>query len=572
MPALVARARAARPRRRPGSTARSSCWTTHGLPTSTRCRTRSTAARAARRSSTSSSTCPTSTATTCARSPLRARRQLLKALLDEQGTEHVRFSADFEADPASDPESACRMNLEGVIAKRADAPYVSRRTETWLKLKCQQRQEFVVCGYTDRSDGAAAGRQPAARRASPNGELVSAGSVGTGWDADEAARSCKRKLSKLEIAKPPFAAGAAKPGRWSKRAAGSERWVEPRAGRRGGVRRVDARRPDPPRVFVALRADKPAQRDRARDGQADRRAAPVQAPPARPPSGGIKVSNPERVIDPSTGLTKLDLVRYYESVADWILPHLKGRPVLAGARPDGHRPASCSSRSTTRRSASPASRSSTRRCGRAMPRCSRSATAQALVERGADERDRVPHLELDREEHRQARPHDLRPRPRRGHDAGSTCRRRRCWCARCCPSSACEAWLKTSGGKGLHVVVPLAPRSTTTPSRASRRRSCSTWRGRSRRASSPRAAPSNRVGRIFVDYLRNGHGATTAAAFSARARPGLGVSMPVAWDELAKLKSGAQWTIATAREYLSASSRRTRGRTTGRRSRRWPRP
>ncbi|MEO7241574.1 MAG: ATP-dependent DNA ligase, partial [Variovorax sp.] len=69
-----------------------------------------------------------------------------------------------------------------------------------------------------------------------------------------------------------------------------------------------------------------------------------------------------------------------------------------------------------------------------------------------------------------------------------------------------------------------------------------------------KSGPANRIGKLFVDYLRNGHGATTAAAFSARARPGLGVSMPVSWDDLPKLKSGSQWTIATAREHLSFQS------------------
>ncbi|RYH58664.1 MAG: ATP-dependent DNA ligase, partial [Alcaligenaceae bacterium] len=113
------------------------------------------------------------------------------------------------------------------------------------------------------------------------------------------------------------------------------------------------------------------------------------------------------------------------------------------------------------------------------------------------------------------------------------------------------SWLKTSGGKGLHVVVPLAPRydydtvkgfsqaivqhlAKTIPSRFV-----------------AKSGPSNRVGKLFVDYLRNGHGATTAAAFSARARPGMGVSMPVAWEDLAALKSGSQWNVRTARDHLS---------------------
>jgi bifunctional non-homologous end joining protein LigD len=114
-----------------------------------------------------------------------------------------------------------------------------------------------------------------------------------------------------------------------------------------------------------------------------------------------------------------------------------------------------------------------------------------------------------------------------------------------------ESWLKTSGGKGLHVVVPLAPRrgydSVKDFSQATVRHIARTIPQRF--VDKPGAA--NRVGRIFIDYLRNGRGATTALAFSARARPGLGVSMPVAWDELMALSGGAQWSIATAREHLS---------------------
>ena len=114
-----------------------------------------------------------------------------------------------------------------------------------------------------------------------------------------------------------------------------------------------------------------------------------------------------------------------------------------------------------------------------------------------------------------------------------------------------ECWLKTSGGKGLHVVVPITPKlnyeTVKSFSEAVVQHLARVIPSRFVASS----GPANRIGKIFVDYLRNGHGATTAAAFSARARPGMGVSMPVAWDELPALKGGNHWTIATAREHLS---------------------
>jgi bifunctional non-homologous end joining protein LigD len=117
-----------------------------------------------------------------------------------------------------------------------------------------------------------------------------------------------------------------------------------------------------------------------------------------------------------------------------------------------------------------------------------------------------------------------------------------------------EAWLKTSGGKGLHVVVPLAPQlgyeAVKSFSQAFVRHLAKTIPERF----SATSGASNRVGKIYVDYLRNGLGQTTAAAFSARTRPGMGVSMPVSWEQLGELKSGAQWTVQTAREYLSFQS------------------
>jgi bifunctional non-homologous end joining protein LigD len=114
-----------------------------------------------------------------------------------------------------------------------------------------------------------------------------------------------------------------------------------------------------------------------------------------------------------------------------------------------------------------------------------------------------------------------------------------------------QSWLKTSGGKGLHVVVPLAPRHDWATVKGFSQAVVQHLAGVIPARFVAKSGPANRVGKIFVDYLRNNHGATTVAAYSARARPGLGVSMPVPWDMLETLRSGAQWTIATAREHLS---------------------
>jgi bifunctional non-homologous end joining protein LigD len=117
-----------------------------------------------------------------------------------------------------------------------------------------------------------------------------------------------------------------------------------------------------------------------------------------------------------------------------------------------------------------------------------------------------------------------------------------------------QSWLKTSGGKGLHVVVPLTPRDDWDTVKAFAQAAVQHLAQVIPQRFTARMGAAHRVGRIFVDYLRNNHGATTAAAYSARSRAGLGVSMPVAWDELAALKRSDQWTVRTAREHLSFQS------------------
>jgi bifunctional non-homologous end joining protein LigD len=479
--------------------------------------------------------------------PLKERRALLQHIVETHGGERVRFSAAFAADPASLLKSAAALGLEGIIAKRADARYMSGRSDAWLKLKCSARQEFVIGGYTLRAGSSTEVGSLLLGYHDAGGGLQHAGGVGTGWTSETAA-DLLRRLAKIEVATPPFEAGAMAPGRWSKRAGVVEHWVQPTLVAEisfadwtpdGHVRHA---------VFHGLRHDKSA-------GEITRESSVVPAPPkvTAEASGArstmLRVTHAERVIDPSTGLTKLELVRYYESVAEWMLPHLKARPVSLVRGPNGVAGQLFFQKHDDKLSI-PGLRELDPALWPDHAALLEVPSAQALVNAAQMNviefhtwNSTVEHID-----HPDRMVFDLDP----GEGVGWPRVQEAALLTRTLLTElGLQSWLKTSGGKGLHVVVPIVPKldydavkafsqavvvhlARTIPSRFV-----------------AKSGPGNRVGKVFVDYLRNGHGATTAAAFSARARPGLGVSMPVSWDELAAVKSGAQWSIATAREYLS---------------------
>ena len=487
------------------------------------------------------------------RLPLHQRRTLLRQVLEARGAgDRIRFSEDFPGDVASVLAQVCQLKLEGVIAKRPDAPYLSERTESWLKLKCSQRQEFVIGGFVDRTGAAAEVGSLLLGVHNDDGQLVYAGNVGTGWDG-KTARELHRKLSQLEIDESPFdVRDPGGRGRWSRRtAAAVERWVEPRLVAEvtfaewtpdGHVRHAS---------FKGLRDDKAAAEIvRERSAEIATAPAPAAAPArATPKTPTTKVSNPDRIIDPSTGLKKLDLVRYYESVADWILPHLIGRPVSLVRGPTGVGGELFFQKHGDKLGI-PGIRELDASLWPGHLPLLEIANVQALV--GAAQMNVIELHTWNSTVGNIDKPDrvvfDLDP----GEGVAWTQLQEAAVLTHTMLSElGLRSWLKTSGGKGLHVLVPLAPRldydnvngfakavvqhlAATIPSRFV-----------------AKSGASNRTGRIFVDYLRNGHGATTAAAYSARARPGLGVSMPVAWEALSSLKSGAHWTIATAREHLS---------------------
>ena len=478
--------------------------------------------------------------------PLASRRAVLQQLLNERQSETIRFSQSFDATPAAMLGAACQMGLEGVIVKRADAPYVAGRTETWMKLKCQHRQEFVVVGFTDR---AGSGKEVGGLLLGyhEDGALRFAGSVGTGWGA-ATGRALHALLTKLEVAQPAVDPSDAKPGRWSKRAAGSERWVEPVT-----VVEVAFAEWTPDRrvrhaVFRGLRTDKPAAlivRERAKTPAG---ATPAPSLRAKPPASTVKITHPERVIDPSTGLRKIDLVRYYESIAEWMLPHLKSRPVSLVRAPTGITGELFYQKHLESKIPGVTELDAALWPGHAALLAVDS--AQALI--AAAQMNVVEFHTWNSKATRIDQPDrlilDLDP----GEGVTWPMLQEAAVLTRAMLTElGLDSWLKTSGGKGLHVVVPLTPKLDYAEVKAFAQ---AVVRHMAKVIPSRFVAVmggGNRVGKIFIDYLRNGHGQTTACAFSARSRPGMGVSMPVGWEQLAELKGGAQWTIATAREYLS---------------------
>lgn len=468
--------------------------------------------------------------------PLWTRRALLAQLL-ESGGDRIRFSQSFEAPAAQMFEAAAELGLEGLMLKRRDAPYESGRTQTWLKAKCRLRQEFFVCGFTARGgkDGEVGslllGYYDAAR-------LHDAGSVGTGWNA-RTARELWSRLAPLEAGVAPFDVVVSKSRRWSRRAAGSERWVTPKLVVEvefaewtgdGVIRQAS---------FKGLRVDKPARRV-IREG----------GPALRPiPSSSLKLTHPERVVDSDSGITKLELARYYESVVDWMLPHLKDRPLAMVRAPSGIA-GELFFQKHAEKAGMPGLKAHDRSLWLDHPPVLTIDTVDALM--SAAQMNVVEFHTWNST----VRKIDMPDRVIFDLDPGDGVKWQEVQEAALLVRALLQelelqAWLKTSGGKGLHVVVPLTPRldykSVKDFSQLFVRHLAKTIPDRF----SAKSGAANRIGKVFVDYLRNGKAQTTATAFSARARPGIGVSMPVSWEQLPDVRSGAQWTVQTAREYLS---------------------
>jgi bifunctional non-homologous end joining protein LigD len=401
-----------------------------------------------------------------------------------------------------------------------------------------------------------------------DGSLRYAGNVGTGF-SEQALRELRERLDALHSDASPFASGSQIPQK--------AHWVKPELicevafgewTRSGRVRHsvFQGLRTDKPPVAITRETprhdappDRPARAVRgASSGKTTKRSPAAGPPPGRtnsratapevvlPPT--LRVSHPERVIDAASGITKIDLVRYYALVGPVMMEHLKGRPVALVRAPSGIGGELFFQKHADRYKM-PGVVQLDRALDPGHPPLLEVATAEGLL--SAAQMNVIEIHTWNASKAAIGKP----DRMTFDLDPGEGVE----WpqiqeAAQLVHGFLAElklaAFLKTSGGKGLHVVVPLRPQSHWDTVKDFSQAIVQHLARTLPRRFVGKSGGTNRVGRIFIDYLRNGFGATTVAAWSARSRPGLGISVPVRWDELGGLTGGAHWTVASARTRL----------------------
>ena len=526
--------------------------------------------------------------------PLSARKERLERLLEGVSGEHIRYVRHLESRGDSVLKSACDMGLEGIVSKRLAAPYLSGRGDGWRKSKCRAGHEVVLGGWTTEA-GTLRSLLAGVNR---DGRLVYVGRIGTGYTR-KTAEQLLPQLEALTVEESPFG------GDNAPRQERNVRWLRPRlvaeiefAGwtDSGMIRQaafkglrqdkpaseVVAEQPEAVEKSDATPGQEPAHRGRRTEtkgrGKGARRArtaAASRAGPARraaaapgaadaPRAGadsstvmGVKISKPDKALWPNAGdgrpVTKLDLARYFEMAGAFMLQHLEGRPCSMLRAPDG-----IGGQSFFQRHAM--------------------AGMPTLFDLVKVKGDRAPYVQIDRIEALAAvaqigalelhpwncAPHrpevagrlvfDLDPAPDLTFDAvvdAALEMRERL------SAAGLESFCKSTGGKGLHVVTPLLhsrPHAVEWPAAKNFAHVvCAQMAQDSPAKYLDTMSKSQRVGRIFLDYLRNDRIATAVAPLSPRARPGAPVSMPLNWREVRHGLDPMRFTVRSAPALLEKS-------------------
>jgi bifunctional non-homologous end joining protein LigD len=484
------------------------------------------------------------------RLPLEQRKARLQKLLGarpKRKTESIRYVEHFEANGEDVLESAKKLSLEGIVSKKLSAPYRSGRSESWTKTKCRAGQEVVLGGWKT-TQGKFRSLMAGVYR---DGHLAFVGIIGTGF-GQATVKRIMPILKKAEADKSPFG------GKDAPRKASGIHWLKPElvaeiefAGftEGGNIRQA---------AFKGLRQDKPASEVVAEKPAMVNVIKPV--PKASNKSAevmGVVISKPDKKLWPdagdSEGVTKLDLAQYFEAIGDWIMPHVKGRPCSVLRAPDGIKGEQFFQR-------------------HAMPSTSK------LLELVKVSGDRKPYLQIDRIEGLAAVAQsgglelhpwncapdatdipgrlvfDLDPAPNVEFaeviEAAREMHQR-------LEALGLESFCKTTGGKGLHVVAPLAygakDKVTWKEAKGFALGVCQWMANDNPGQYLLNMSKKLRKGKIFLDYLRNDRMSTAVAVLSPRARAGATVSMPLTWAQVRGDLDPKRFTVRSVPALLAKS-------------------
>ncbi|MET3660521.1 DNA ligase D [Aquamicrobium ahrensii] len=445
--------------------------------------------------------------------PFVERKEALRQLLSGQGDDSpLRFSEHFTEPGGVMLKHACRMGLEGVVSKRAAAPYRSGRGLDWIKSKCTLRQEFVIGGYLP-SDKTGRGLKSLLVGYHEAGSLKYAGRVGTGFSV-KVADDLKARLGAMRTSSRPF--DAAVPD--SREAV----WVEPEL-----VAEVEFRSWTADRIlrhasFQGLREDKPAEEvvQEMPKSAKNTRSGEVETT--------VTLSNPDKLLWPQEKISKRDLLDHYELVWSRMKPFVVERPLALVRAPDG-----VEGQRFFQKHASPGMsehilRSKDPEGGEEILYIEGFDGLAALVQIGVVEV-HIWGAKVDRIDAPDQIVFDLDPDEGvdadRVRDAALDIRAR-------LDELALPSFVKTSGGKGYHVVTPLKPKAGWDEVKGFAHDFARAMEQAEPDRFTATLSKKARKGRIFIDYLRNGRGSTTVAPYSTRAKKGATVAMPVRWDEL----------------------------------------
>ncbi|AUN96896.1 DNA ligase D [Bacteriovorax stolpii] len=468
--------------------------------------------------------------------PLIERKKLLEQVIQKTKSQKIIYSSHWNEDGASVFKSACDNKLEGIISKNIHGQYLSGRGKNWLKIKCKNVQEFVIGGYTLQKNGASLGAVLLGAH-NEKGEFQYLGKVGTGFN-NKTSTNLLKNLKTLQIIKSPFEVKSPKGEK--------QLWVKPTL-----VANIE---------FAAWTEDKILRHAAFKELRKDKKASevilelPVKKTVLRKKiKTTSEISSPDKVLYPEDQITKQDLLDYYKAIEKWIIPYLRDRPLALLRCPAGY-DHTCFFQKHAETN-------------------EEGIKSQNIVSKLKEKKEQVLYIDSMKGLRELVQLGTLEIHVRGGDyqhidfanqivfdfdpDEGMSFEKVK--------SAAFElkalleklklkSFIKVSGGKGVHVQVPVSPKYDWDEIKEFAKKICEQMESTHPEKYTTTVSKAKRKGKIFLDYLRNGYGATAIAPYSVRAREHAPVALPITWAEAKKLKSAHSYTLKEVPKLLKKRS------------------